>query len=43
MNKNAKIMMLDERIKLLTARGSHNDKIVRKLMRQKRKLETQKN
>lgn len=38
MNKNAKIMMLDERIKLLTARGSHNDKIVKKLLREKRRL-----
>lgn len=38
MDKNAKIMMLDERIKLLTARGSHNDKIVRKLLREKRRL-----
>lgn len=43
MDIDSKIMMLDERIKLLTARGSHNDKIVRKLMRQKRKLEAQKN
>lgn len=43
MDIDSKIMMLDERIKLLTSRGSHNDKIVRKLMRQKRKLETQKN
>jgi uncharacterized protein YigA (DUF484 family) len=38
MDKNAKIMMLDERIKLLTARGSHNDKIVKKLLREKRRL-----
>jgi hypothetical protein len=43
MDIDSKIMMLDERIKLLASRGSHNDKIVRKLTRQKRKLETQKN
>ena len=43
MDIDNKIMMLNDRIKLLTARGSHNDRIVRKLMRQKRKLETQKN
>jgi hypothetical protein len=43
MDINSKIMILNDRIQLLTARGSHNDKIVRKLMRQKRKLEAQKN
>jgi uncharacterized protein YigA (DUF484 family) len=43
MDKNAKIMMLDERIKLLTARGSHNDKIVRKLLREKRRLMSSEN
>lgn len=43
MDKNAKIMMLDERIKLLTARGSHNDKIVKKLLREKRRLMSSEN
>ena len=39
MDKNLRLQILEDRIKLLTARGSHNDKIVKKLLREKRRLE----
>ena len=38
MSNEIKKMLIESRIALLTARGSHNDKIVKKLMRQYRKL-----
>ena len=39
MTNEIKKMLIESRIALLTVRGSHNDKIVRKLKRQLRKLE----
>lgn len=41
MTKEVQIMLIESRINLLTARGSHNDKIVRKLRRRVRKLQAE--
>lgn len=41
MSVEAKKMMIETRIAILTARGSHNDKIVRKLKRRIRKIEVE--
>ena len=39
MSIEAKKMLIETRIAILQARGSHNDKIVNKLKRQYRKLD----
>lgn len=41
MTKEVQIMLIESRINLLNARGSHNDKIVRKLRRRVRKLQAE--